>query len=158
MGAPREDAALVGGISVSTFHNWMNAGEAINERIQASESVEELNAEEGNYWIFWKNVRESEAQCSYDMHVILYNAAQIDPSRAEWWLSRRRRKDYGRDPTRPIEMTGADGGPMEVSHRAQVHIYIPDNGRDDTSDDDGDDDSEEATADVDNGHADADDD
>lgn len=34
-------------------------------------------------------------------------------------------------PVQAMEHTGKDGGPIQAEHRADVHIYLPDNGRSD---------------------------
>jgi len=108
LGASYSDAAQAAGVSYETFNEWMKAG---------------ANAKSGKFLQFSEAVRKEEADAALRHLTVINNAA----AKGDWkasleWLRRRRRQEWGDN----VDVT-SNGEKMETN----VHIYIPDNKRDD---------------------------
>lgn len=94
-GSTYELAALRGGISYATFHNWMKRGEA----------------EEAPYVDFFKAIKEAEGEGAYTLLQKINTAANESWQAAAWILERRYPEMYGRQ---RVELTGKEGGAIII--------------------------------------------
>lgn len=107
-----ETAAVYAGVCKSTLHNWLRTGNAARDRIEA------LEDEDGTI-----EVTEHEDLCLEFLAAVekaIADADAIDLGRvrkskdwkaAAWRLERRHPGEWGR---RKIELTGDEGGPVEL--------------------------------------------
>jgi len=115
VGAGYADAAHAAGIANSTLSYWRNAGEEINERVQAEgDQGAGLSQDELRLWDFWKRFRAAEAQGAVNCATMVYNAAMKDPDKALQWLERRRPEEWGYRQAIKQELTGVGGGPVVI--------------------------------------------
>jgi hypothetical protein len=94
-GNTKAAAAAYGGIDISTYHRWVERGEA---------------ASSGAYRDFCDAVKEAEAACEIRNVALIQKAAQEHWTAAAWWLERRKPDDWARVERRRHE--GHDGGPF----------------------------------------------
>jgi transposase len=103
LGMTREKAAARAGIARRTFYNWLQRGQV---------------EEEGIYREFAEALDEADAQGQAHLLAIIQQATQTTPQgpgswQAAAWLLERRH-GYVRDGRLSVQITGADGGPVEV--------------------------------------------
>lgn len=104
VGASLEGAARYAGISYNTLNNWRQ-GRGFPAGTKAEEKQE-----------FLDRLTRAESAVELDYLVGIQKAAKDDWRAAAWWLERRRPKEYGK---RAIEVTGANGGPIEIRALAE---------------------------------------
>ena len=104
-GLPKRHAAAVAGISEGTYHDWRRRGEAGEEP----------------YAAFMQRVYEAEAQLQDDLlQTVKHMALGLDKTAragerlkaAQFLLERRWPQDWAQ--TKAVELTGADGGPVQT--------------------------------------------
>lgn len=111
-GATYALAAQYAGIHRDTLNEWMKAGE---------------EAESGSFSDFSDAVKAAEGQAAITwLRRIEKAASDGNWTAAAWKLERRYPQDYGRQ---VHEVQGKDGQPLAAT--VHVHMYVPDNGRDD---------------------------
>jgi hypothetical protein len=98
-GNHRRTAAIVAGISPSSFHAWMAAGE---------------KSKRGPFARFRRAVLQAEAQIEAQMVGIVVQKATTDVKQAKWWLTHKARKRWGDNQTQKVELSGPKGGPIKV--------------------------------------------
>lgn len=88
VGNTRRASAAAAGVSHETFYRWM-------DDVTFSDAVTQA---------------EAEAELRFLGQIAKHAASS--PQAAQWWLERRRRDDYGQK--NAVELTGANGGPIET--------------------------------------------
>ena len=107
LGATYEIAAMYGGISRSTFYEWLKRGDA--------------DGAEEPYAGFADAVRNAEAAGAIGLLAKIEQAANAGTwQAAAWKLERRYPKDYGRTVS---EVTGPDGAPVGAG--SSIVFYLP---------------------------------
>ena len=107
VGCPYRTAAIMAGISESTFHRWMAEGKTASEGTLARN--------------FWELVRKSSEEDVYRNVALIQKHAAKDWQAAAWFLSRRYPQDFG--PT--VRIIGDDSGKaieLEVSESSKAGI------------------------------------
>ena len=99
-GSSNEDTCKLAGIGETTFYDWIGRFPEFSEAIKR-------------------------ASVQFRRTHLLKIAADDAWQASAWILERRFPDEYGR---RPVEVTGKDGGTARTD--GVVHVYIPDNGRD----------------------------
>jgi transposase-like protein len=107
-GLPLREAALAAGISERTLHRWREQGQ---------------QDDEGPYWQFWQRTREAEALAQADLAAVVRAAALAGDWRAALAMLGRRWPNNWAETSRH-ELTGRDGGPVEVDVPAIVALAI----------------------------------
>ena len=100
-GATNEDACKLTGIGESSFYDWIKRFPEFSEAVK-------------------------KASVDFKRAHILKIAMDESWQSSAWLLERRFPEEYGK--RIPLELTGKDGGPVEVDEK--VHFYMPHNGRD----------------------------
>lgn len=98
----REVACQYAGITTTTFHRWMNLG--------AEDSENGVTTE---YSQVYEAVVAAEAQAEVDAVVCIRTAFGTDWKAAQAFLERRHTQRWGR--TNRVELTGAEGGPVQLA-------------------------------------------
>jgi hypothetical protein len=110
-GAYIDDACRAVGISDRTFYNWMQRGQAQDEREAAN-----LPTEPGEepFLQFFHLIKQADSEGIISHVLNIDNAAKNGTWQASAWiLERKQPKKWGRyDRT---EITGADGGPIQIN-------------------------------------------
>ena len=106
-------AAIEGLIDESTFYLYMQKGEEDKQK-----------GKESAYAEFYKSVKTAEKGFRLRHLKNIKDASETVWQASAWLLERRFPDDYGRN---KVEVTGKDGGAVEVENT--VKFYIPDNGR-----------------------------
>lgn len=96
-GCPRKQAAILAGVTDTTFYSWMKWGE------QGKQPYADCLAK----------VREAEARGMARNLALIQDAAPRDWKAAAWILERRHPADFARHDHH--EVTGGGGGPIKVS-------------------------------------------
>lgn len=102
-GAPLATAAKYGGVHDDTVWNWRRAGEAIQARLDAGETIE-LTDDEAKYLDFFTAVEASNAKAMLFHLQNLTDLAHINPQNSMWMLERRWPDDFGR-PQQKLDVT-----------------------------------------------------
>lgn len=110
IGASYTLAAEYAGVVYATFNNWMIRGEAA---AAARERGEPIPAAERRFLQFFEAVRSSLANAGVSWLTVLNTAAKQEPQWAAWLLQRRFPDDYAQ-PRQPLEVSGPQGGPVQV--------------------------------------------
>ena len=99
-GGYAENAAITSGISEATYYTWLKL------------------AEEGKspYVEFLKSVQEATAKAELVMVAKIHQAGNDDPRCLQWLLSRRHPDRWADKSRQQVELTGKDGGALEVEH------------------------------------------
>jgi hypothetical protein len=106
-GAPRAVAAEAADVGDSTLYRWLERGD---------------RARSGRFREFWEAVRAAEAEAMTRALRVVWQAIEAGDGRlAMEFLSRRWPADFGR---RPIELTGADGGPLQVEQASSAKATL----------------------------------
>lgn len=92
-GVPRKWAAAAGNISQQTFETWMKASEAGTD-----------------YLGFFDSVKEAEEKAVPTLLLVIRNHATKNWTAAAWMLERMHPEEFARQ---RLELTGANGGPIE---------------------------------------------
>jgi hypothetical protein len=88
VGNTRRASAEAAGVSHTLFYTWLEDG------------------------TFLDSVTKAEAEAELRFLGQVAKHAVTSPMAAQWWLEKRRREDYG--PKTAVELTGANGGPIET--------------------------------------------
>jgi hypothetical protein len=114
-GAYLDDASAYAGISRHTLFSWMRDGRAAAEREEQGELLSEREQRLVN---FLNAVEKARADASIRNLMVIQQAAQEGNWQASaWYLERTNPKKWGRHET--VEITGADGGPVQVEVSAK---------------------------------------
>jgi hypothetical protein len=116
VGATYELAAQFGGISYSTFNNWMARGRTEVERRdnpRVQEGSSQWNAEQP-YVEFLEAIKGAEGDAAIKWLALIDKAAADTWQAAAWKLERRYPKDYGRQIIQAAG-TGDDGEPVPIA-------------------------------------------
>lgn len=106
-GATYEIAALAGGISYDTLHNWFKRGAREAERRTNGGKPSEV---EDQFFVFFGALKKAEGDAAVRwLRRIDAAAAAGEWQAAAWKLERRYPHVYGR---RALEVTGRDSGPV----------------------------------------------
>jgi len=99
-GNTRRTAAALVGIDEETFRRWMYLGERGREPYRA----------------FYAAVKNAEEEAVQSRIAVIQKAAQDGNwQAAAWWLERKFPAEWGRIDRVQAEITGKDGGPLQVS-------------------------------------------
>jgi len=101
------------GISAPTLHSWVKKGE---EMTQKADSGEELTDEEQLFSDFFIGVKKAKALSEMRSVEVIRQASQTSWQAAAWYLERTANDRWGK--TVRTEVTGADGGAIEISTEA----------------------------------------
>jgi len=113
VGMTYDGAATRAGITERTRQNWYNRGEDVYYRLEAAGDEEvDLSPDDTLYLRFFLGHNEAVAQGQFSHWVNLENHAPNRPDISQWILQNR----HGiRPPAQRHEITGADGGAIEVN-------------------------------------------
>lgn len=119
-GAYPETAARAAGVSERSFYRWMERGEAEQVRRDSydaehptlTEEEKEKRAIEQPFVHFWQSIQKALAEAEILVVGKVYQGGKDWQSKA-WIAERRWRERWGR--TTRTELTGADGGPVQVA-------------------------------------------
>lgn len=116
-----EDACGLVGIVKQTAYNWLQWGEAA--LLEAGGNLREVPEEQRAYAEFLDAVTRAEATAISNNLLIIERAAAEDRPgdwrAAAWFIERRKPRTWGKQEQRH-ELTGADGGPVQVEHLAHL--------------------------------------
>lgn len=154
MGAPMTTAAAYVGISERTFQRWMERG---FDALQLEDDEQDVPADEQPYLALFKEVSQARSQAAVMHVGLIQRAAQggviteestkkyRDPETGAiveektvkrtppdwragaWYLERQHRQHFGRDKEVQVELTGANGGPVEVVQVDELAARIREN-------------------------------
>ena len=110
MGANVEMRCVNGEISTQTYFTWIKRGETARELVAKGQPVE---TEEVKYIDFLDAIGEAAAIYGRDLQLVIASNARRDPIEARRELQRLFPADYAPPPQR-TELTGKDGGPVEI--------------------------------------------
>lgn len=113
VGMTYDGASTRAGITERTRQNWYNRGEAVYYRLEKEENEEvDLSPDDEIYLRFFLGHNEAVAKGQFSHWVNLENHAPQRPDISQWILQNR----HGiRPPAQRHEITGADGGAIEVN-------------------------------------------
>lgn len=115
IGSYLDDAAMLAGVSRGTLFRWLAEGRDANEKADAGE---ELTEREQLVRDFCDAVEKARADAMLRNIGVIQTAAQNGTwQAAAWYLERTNPKKWGRHDT--VEVTGADGGAIQVEHSAK---------------------------------------
>jgi transposase len=107
-----DDAAAMAGVHRATVFRWIAKGRDVIEKRDAGE---QLDDNEQLYGDFCDAVEKARADATLrNIGVIQQAASDGTWQAAAWYLERTNPKKWGRHET--VEITGADGGPIQVQH------------------------------------------
>lgn len=111
-GAYLDDAAMFAGVSRSTVMKWLARGRKAED---AQEHGEQLDEQDLRCLSFYMDVEAARAEAAVRNLALVQAAAQNGVwQAAAWYLERTNPRKWGRHET--VEVTGADGGPIQVEH------------------------------------------
>lgn len=117
VGMTFDGAAVRAGVSNRTRINWYNRGAEVYEMVQdAGDEGMELDPEDDRYLQFFLAHDKAVADGQFSHWVNLENHAPNDPSISQWILQNR----HGITPTQRHEITGRDGGAVQVEDVSQM--------------------------------------
>lgn len=133
IGATHEIAAGYAGIAIDTFYYWKREGEKVRERLQKEAKKAEAAEIAGekykpNYKTtrretrllkFLQAVTEANDSAAITHLNFLHQAAPTDPRISQWILERRFPDGFG-PPSRKVEHTGRDRGPIQTEDVSQL--------------------------------------
>jgi len=97
-GCTKKDACSLASISEQTFYRWMREGESAEESTTP--------------WQFCESIKKAIAEARARNVTIIQKHAVNNWTAAAWWLERSDPESWGKRDK--VEMTGADGGAMEM--------------------------------------------
>jgi hypothetical protein len=106
----KEHAARYAGISERTLYGWLKRGEQFEEKGEP--------ASDEKYFLFMQAVENAIASSIVEDVAIIRKAGNKHWQARAWMLERRAPKEWGRQER--VEMTGKDGGPIEISAREKL--------------------------------------
>lgn len=116
----RESAAIRAGVCERTLRNWMEQGrkdlEAAQENLAPGEIPNTLALTDHAKFLIAVEKAEAEAEAGMVTRLVGEDARGED---IRWFLERRYPKRYGKMAMR-VELSGPDGGPMEVVDARQI--------------------------------------
>lgn len=116
-----ETAAAFAGVDVSTIRRWIKRGERELQRIdENSGGRAKIRKAEQKYVEFCTAIKKAKAESEIRDLLLIGNAAKEDWKAAAWRLERKYPERYGR--TERHELTGKDGGPIEVDEVSEKLI------------------------------------
>ena len=110
----KQTAAKYAGISLGTFYGWMQRGRNFEQN--------DGPKEDAIYFEFLKMVEKAMADAEVEDVAIIKNASRKQWQAAAWMLERKFPDRWGRRDH--VELTGKDGGPVEISAREKVEKQI----------------------------------
>lgn len=105
-----ETAAAFAGVHKDTFYEWQKVGRAAQAKTGRLTALEQQLAD----WV--AQLEQALAQAEVRDLAIIGKAAETQWQAAAWRLERKSPDRFGR--RQRVEMTGADGGPLEVENVA----------------------------------------
>ena len=116
LGNFREAACKRAGITDRTLRRWLEKGRQELEAAEADVGPDDdLDASKlGPYARFLRRVEETEANVENGLVQSLVFDPEARPEDKRWFLERRHPKRYGKGAMR-LELTGDNGGPLEVN-------------------------------------------
>jgi hypothetical protein len=137
VGVSFADACQASGISRTSGYEWLDLGREFVRKLGAGEvDAKELTPDQKQYLKFCTQFQSSEATGAINMATVVYNAGMSDPDYALRWLERRRPAEWSGRNNVDVKHSGGVGlthdGEVAVT-TPQIMIYIPDNGRGDSS-------------------------
>ncbi len=115
MGNFREAACKRAGITDRTLRRWLAEGrkelEAAEADVGPDDDLDESKL--GPYAVFLRKVEKTEANVESGLVRSLVFDEDARPEDKRWFLERRHPKRYGKGAMR-VELTGREGGPLEV--------------------------------------------
>lgn len=110
-----DDAARYAGITDRTIFNWMKRG---RDALDAAGGDDDLvDPDEQMYVRFFRSVERARSAAVVRNLSIIQRAAEVNWQAAAWYLERTNPRKWGRRDT--LEVTGEDGGPVQVSVTAR---------------------------------------
>ena len=108
-------AAVASGITEQTYYNWLTRG-------QADLASDDPETRGSVYARFFEAIKRAEAEAE----VKQLREMQRDDKwqRRAWWLERRFPKRWGQKQS--LEVSGPDGGPVEVDSKAALEAFLDD--------------------------------
>jgi hypothetical protein len=104
-------AAGAAGVPQRTFFRWMARGRTADEIDQEGGVVPES---ELPFWQFWQQIKRAESESEVIAVGHLMKDMPRAPTAVIQWLERLFRDRWTRGEHRQVELSGADGGPIEV--------------------------------------------
>lgn len=118
LGMYLDDAAAVAGIHRNTLGNWLTWGREAEAKL---ENGDELTDRDRLYWDFLGAVEKARADAVLRNLNVIQRAAQDGSWQASaWFLERTNPRKWGR--TETVEITGAEGGPIEIAHSVKESL------------------------------------
>jgi len=105
-GCTKKDACSLASISEQTFYRWLREGENASEGSEA--------------WQFCESIKKAIAEARARNVTIIQKHAVKNWTAAAWWLERSDPDHWGK--REKVEMTGADGGAMEMKVISEKEI------------------------------------
>lgn len=106
-------AAASNGITEQTYYNWLKRG-------QTDLASEDVDTQQSIYAQFFEAVKAAEAEAEARMVHLLQREDKWQ--RRAWWLERRFPKRWGQKQS--VELSGPDGGPVEVDSKAALESFL----------------------------------
>ena len=104
-------AAVASGITEQTYYNWLTRG-------QADLASDDPDTHGSIFARFFEAVKRAEAEAEVKQLAALQRDDKWQ--RRAWWLERRFPKRWGQKQS--LELSGPDGGPVEVTANAQAEL------------------------------------
>lgn len=114
-----DTAAQYAGIGQRTVKDWLAKGRAALEAADMNDAP--IPIEDLHYADFSKEVDTARAQAIARNITAIQQAAARDWRAAAWWLERVHADQFAARDTRTVELTGADGGPIDMHSE---HVVI----------------------------------
>jgi hypothetical protein len=112
IGTPMTAAAIYGGIAYQSHLNYYGAGEAESARL-ADDPAATPDPTKRLFVEYFDAINQAKADAAVTWSSVLNNAANVDPRWAFEMLRKWYPETYG-EPTKKMEITGADGEPLLV--------------------------------------------
>lgn len=114
MGNYQEHASALAGITVSTFHNWVDRGKKERERLETINDAEP-RPEETPFVEFLEAVEKAKAEAVQRNVALIQKAASVGSwQAAAWWLERTQSMLYGRK--QQVALGGIENGtPLAIT-------------------------------------------
>lgn len=106
-------AAAAHGITEQTYYNWLTRG-------QADLESDDPDRQSSIFAKFFEAIKRAEAEAE----IRQMRELQRDDKwqRRAWWLERRFPKRWGQKQS--LELSGPDGGPVEVNAKAELEAFL----------------------------------
>lgn len=109
-----ETAAAYAGINKSSFYEWLKRGEREKQRVEKDSRLRVRKSEE-DYVSFSNAIEKALAVSEMRDVLIIGKAAETQWQAAAWRLERKFPKRWGKKEFNQTELTGKDGGAIEIT-------------------------------------------